>query len=165
MRLGPFHRGPSLKELNAEAQTLMNTLMDEAQARLKAEGGFPPFAAWLGAEDAPSLLRRDEEAGMPAREIVERLTGDLRSKADNGGVRVAALAADVRFGKAGSGDLENAVRLHIEHQDGYCADIFVPYKIRNSWRPRPGAQNRVHFSHPVAQESERRFWTIAEDVN
>jgi hypothetical protein len=142
----------------------MNTLMDEAQTQLKAEGGFPPFGAWL-AEDTPSLLRSDADAGVPARDIVERLTADLRSKAGEVGVRAAATAADVRFGKMGSGELANAVRLHIEHQDGYCADIFVPYKIRNSWRPRPGAQSRVHFSHPVAQESDRRFWKIAEDVN
>jgi hypothetical protein len=165
VRRGPFHREPTLKELNADAQTLMNTLMDEAQVRLKAEGVFPPFGAWLAAEGAPSLLRRDEDAAMPARERAERLAADLGSRVSGGGVRAAATAADVRFGKAGWGEMANAVRLHIEHQDGYCADIFVPYKIRNSWRQRPGAQNRVHFSHPVAQESDRRFWKIAEDVS
>jgi hypothetical protein len=172
---------PTLKELNADAQVLMNFLMDEAQARLKAQGGFQPFAASMPDEGPLSLLAGEHPAETPARVMAERLTAQLRSLVEagieggleagsqTGSMRAAGLAADVSFGKRTSGERADAVRLHIEHRDGYCADIFVPYKIRNS-RRRPDvrnrdAQNRVRFRHPVAQESDRRFWVLAEDVS
>jgi hypothetical protein len=177
---------PTLKELNADAQVLMNFLMDEAQARLKAQGGFQPFAAAMPDEGPLSLLAGEHPAETPARVMAERLTAQLRSLVEAGiesgrieaqpeagsqagSMRAAGLAADVSFGKRTSGERADAVRLHIEHRDGYCADIFVPYKIRNS-RPKPNsqnrdAQNRVRFNHPVAQESDRRFWVLAEDVS
>lgn len=142
----------------------MNFLMDEAQARLKARGGFQPFGASMSERGALSLLGREDSPGMPARAIAERLAAQLRAMGDAGGIRAAGLAADVRFGKQGSGELADAVRLHLEHRDGYCADIFVPYKIRNR-RRKPDAPHRIRFSHPVAQESDRSFWVNAEDVN
>jgi hypothetical protein len=182
---------PTLKELNRDAQVLMNFLMDEAQRRLKAQGGFQPFAAAMAAEGTLSLLAGEHPAETPARVIAERLTAQLRSLMEAGiesatqagckagGMRAAGLAADVSFGKQNSGERSDAVRLHIEHRDGYCADIFVPYKIRTSRRnpdalhrnaqngdaQNRDAQNRVRFSHPVAQESDRRFWVLAEDVS
>jgi hypothetical protein len=175
--------------------------MDEAQGRLKAQGGFEPFAAVMAEQGTLSLLAGEHPADTPARVMAERLTAQLRSLmeagmmeagmmeagiesgtqagSEAGGMRAAGLAADVRFGKQNSGERSDAVRLHIEHRDGYCADIFVPYKIRTSRRnpdaqnqdaqnrdaQNRDAQNRVRFSHPVAQESDRRFWVLAEDVS
>jgi hypothetical protein len=177
---------PTLKELNSDAQVLMNFLMNEAQGRLKAQGGFQPFAAAMAEEGALSLLAGEHPAEIPARVMAERLTAQLQSLIESGmeagseagsevaGMRAAGLAADVSFGKQNSGERADAVRLHIEHRNGYCADIFVPYKIRTSTRnpdtlnrdaQNRDAQNRVRFSHPVAQESDRRFWVLAEDVS
>jgi hypothetical protein len=45
----------------------------------------------------------------------------------------------------------------VEARDGYCADILMPYRIRTRRGWRGGPRNRVHFSHPVAQESDSRF--------
>ncbi len=163
-----LRREPTLKELNSEAQTLMNFLMDKAQERLKSLGGFRPFGASMAEDGVVSLMTGQEigqeAAEMPAGAMVERLTGRLRAMSETGGLRAAGLAADMRFGKQDSGELADAVRLHIEHRDGYCADIFVPYKIRSS-RRKPAVPRRLRFSHPVAQESDRRFWVVAEDVN
>jgi hypothetical protein len=195
---------PTLKELNSDAQVLMNFLMNEAQGRLKAQGGFQPFAAAMAEQGTLSLLAGEHPAETPARVMAERLTAQLRSLIESGmetgiearieiriktgseagGMRAAGLAADVSFGKQNSGERADAVRLHIEHRNGYCADIFVPYKIRTSRRnpdalnrdsqnrdaqnrdaQNRDAQNRVRFSHPVAQESDRRFWVLAKDVS
>jgi hypothetical protein len=178
---------PMLKELNSDAQVLMNFLMDEAQGRLKAQGGFQPFAAAMAEQGTLSLLAGEHPADTPARVMAERLTAQLRSLMEAGmmepgiesgtragSMRAAGLAADVSFGKQNSDERSDAVRLHIEHRDGYCAEIFVPYKIRTSRRnpdalnrdaQNRDAQNRVRFSHPVAQESDRRFWVLAEDVS
>jgi hypothetical protein len=178
---------PTLKELNSDAQVLMNFLMNEAQGRLKAQGGFQPFAAAMAEQGTLSLVAGEHPAETPARVMAERLTAQLRSLIESGmeagseagGMRAAGLAADVSFGKQNSGERADAVRLHIEHRNGYCADIFVPYKIRTSRRnpdalnrdsqnrdaQNRDAQNRVRFSHPVAQESDRRFWVLAEDVS
>ncbi|HEY3988736.1 MAG TPA: hypothetical protein VGM02_05510 [Acidobacteriaceae bacterium] len=69
----------------------------------------------------------------------------------------ALLMAPVFYGRSGSGERSTAVRLHVETREGYCADIFMPYRIRTGWRRRGRPPNRVHFSHPVAQESDSRF--------
>ena len=159
-----LRKQPTLKELNSEAQMLMNFLMDEAQGRLRTRGGFQPFGASIAEDGTPSFLAAEEPAEIPARAIAERLTAQMRGMSETGAMRAAGLAADVRFGKQDTGELTDAVRLHIEHRDGYCADIFVPYKIRSS-RRRPEANKQVRFSHPVAQESDRRFWVKAEDVS
>jgi hypothetical protein len=95
---------------------------------------------------APSIERQEETLAAELRDLWRR--GELAA---------AILVAPVLYGKSGSGERSQAVRLHVEARDGYCADILMPYRIRTrrGWRGSP--QNRVHFSHPVAQESDSRF--------
>ncbi|HEY1577227.1 MAG TPA: hypothetical protein VGF82_09180 [Terracidiphilus sp.] len=119
------------------------------------------LSAWLPRDSMqPQFRSAGSLEGSQDRSMAEQenlLAADLRLLWQAGSVTAAILAAPVLYGRGGSGERSPAVRLHIEAVDGYCVDIFMPYRIRSAWRRSPSARNRVHFSHPVAQQSDSRF--------
>jgi non-ribosomal peptide synthetase component F len=145
----------------AEVQLLVNVVMHWAEAELRKNGRFLPAAAWLVRTAVepelrtlpdPDTLRMSsiqQQEAMLAREV------QLRWQRED--LAAALLAAPVLYGRSGSQERSLAVRLHVESRDGYCADILMPYRIRTGWRWRGSSGNRVHFSHPVAQESDSRL--------
>jgi hypothetical protein len=145
----------------AEVQLLVNAVMPWAEAELQKNGRFIPAAAWLlpGASEPEfrtmEVSEATQEQSVQQQETV--LAVELRTRWQRGELAAAVLIAPVLYGRGGSGERSQAVRLHVEARDGYCADILMPYRIRarQGWRGAP--RNRVHFSHPVAQESDSRF--------
>ena len=146
----------------AEVQLLVNGVMHWVEAELKKNGHFSPAAAWLvrGAI-APELRTLDQPDGLTVPSVQQQesilLAAELRPRWQREELAAAILATPVLYGRSGSQERSLAVRLHAEAHDGYCADIFMPYRIRRSGRWRGPSGNRVHFSHPVAQESDSRF--------
>jgi hypothetical protein len=149
----------------AEVQLLVNAVMPWAEAELQNKGRFCVAAAWLlpGASEPEFRAVEASDASqmpstVPSLEQQEAtLTAELRDRWQRGELSAAILVAPVLYGRNGSGERSQAVRLHVEARDGYCADILMPYRIRARRGWRGGARNRVHFSHPVAQESDSRF--------
>ncbi len=149
----------------ANVQLLVNAVMPWAEAELQKSGRFSPAAAWLlpgSSEPEFYPVEVSDVAQMPSHvPSIEQqeasLTEGLRARWQRGELVAAILVAPVLYGRSGSGERSQAVRLHVEARDGYCADILMPYRIRTrrGWRGAP--RNRVHFSHPVAQESDSRF--------
>lgn len=145
----------------ANVQLLVNAVMPWAEAELQKSGRLSPAAAWLlpGATEpefrAMQVPDAAEEQSVQQQEAA--LAAELRTRWQQDELAAAVLVAPVLYGRSGSGERSQAVRLHVEARDGYCADILMPYRIRTrrGWRGDP--QNRVHFSHPVAQESDSRF--------
>jgi hypothetical protein len=145
----------------AEVQLLVNAVMPWAEAELQKNGRFVPAAAWLlpGASE-PEFHPVETSDAPPALSMEQQeaaLTADIRRRWQIGEVAAAVVVAPVLYGRSGSGERSQAVRLHVEARDGYCADILMPYRIRTRRGWRGGPPNRVHFSHPVAQESDSRF--------
>jgi MerR family transcriptional regulator, heat shock protein HspR len=145
----------------APVQLLVNTVMPWAEAQLQEAGRISAAAAWLLRGDAEPKFRAMESAeGLPALSVAEQektLAIALRGPWQRDELDAILLAAPVLYGRTGSGERSPAVRLHVEAGEGYCADILMPYRIRNGWRRHGISRNRVHFSHPVAQESDSRF--------
>jgi hypothetical protein len=146
--------------MESDIQLLVNTVMSWAEAELKNHGHIPALAAWLPEAEED----RQRPQMCPAERIDDTLQSqeaalaeDLKARWRDGQMTAAALVAPVVFHKAGSAERSEAVRLHIEALGGYCADILMPYRVRpaSAWRRKQ--QNRVHFSHPVAQESISRL--------
>ena len=153
----------------ANVQLLVNAIMPWAEAELQKEGKFCAGAAWLLQGAAEPVFRSFEE-DEPASELSIQqqeatLTAELQGPWQRGEFAAVILVAPVLYGRKGSTERTEAVRLHVEaHREtrgeaaaGYCADILMPYRIRAAGRWRSGPRNRVHFSHPVAQESDSRF--------
>jgi hypothetical protein len=149
----------------ADVQLLVNTVMPWAEAELKKKGRIYLAAAWLvpGSSEPEFRAIEDPDADQEPSPILSMeqqeaaLTNELRARWQRGELAAAILVAPVLYGRSGSGERSQAVRLHAEARDGYCADILMPYRIRARRWGRDGPRNRVHFSHPVAQESDSRF--------
>jgi hypothetical protein len=149
----------------AEVQLLVNAIMPWAEAELKKKGRFYLAAAWLvpGSSEPEFRAIEDPDANQTPSTILSMeqqeaaLTHELRARWQRGELGAAILVAPVLYGRKGSGERSQAVRLHVEARGGYCADILMPYRIRARRWGRDGSRNRVHFSHPVAQESDSRF--------
>ena len=145
----------------AEVQLLVNAVMHWVEAELKRNGHFHPAAAWLvrGAVK-PELRKLDHPGGLDVPSVQQQeamLAAELRPRWQREELAAAILVTPVLYGRSGSQERSLAVRLHAEAHDGYCADILMPYRIRRTGRWRGPSGNRVHFSHPVAQESDSRF--------
>jgi hypothetical protein len=152
-----------------DLQLLVNTVMPWAERLLRATGRIPAAAAWLSRGDPEPKFRTGElnqNSGLklshdsPLQSVAHQeamLVVDLEGPWRRQELTAVLLAAPVLFGRSGSGERSPAVRLHVEARDGYCADILMPYRIRTGWRSRGSTRNRVHFTHPVAHESDSRF--------
>lgn len=146
--------------MESDIQLLVNTVMSWAEAELKNHGHIPALAAWMPTAEVGPQRPQMCPAERPDDTLHSQeaaLTEDLKVRWRNGQVKAAALVAPVVFHKAGSAQRSEAVRLHIEALGGYCADILMPYRVRSARAWRGKRQNRVHFSHPVAQESISRL--------
>jgi hypothetical protein len=139
-----------------EVQLLVNTVMSWAETQLKTQGRVPAAAAWLPRDSSEPGFRTLE--GLAAEASIARqedlLASELLAPWRRNELAAILLAAPVLYGRKGSTERTQAVRLHVEAAAGYCADILMPYRIRAAGRWRSGPRNRVHFSHPVAQESD-----------
>ena len=145
----------------ANVQLLVNAVMPWAEAELQKSGQFSPTAAWLLPGASEPEFRPQEISDAVSEQSVQQqeaaLATELRARWQQGELDAAVLVTPVLYGRSGSGERSQAVRLHVEARDGYCADILMPYRIRGRRGWRGGPRNRVHFSHPVAQESDSRF--------
>jgi hypothetical protein len=144
----------------AEVQLLVNAVMPWAEAELRREGRFSAAAAWILPGADPEFRVAEVSKADPAPSVQQQealLTAELRPRWQRGELSAFVLVAPVLYGRSGSGERSQAVRLHVEARDGYCADILMPYRIRPRRGWGGGPRNRVHFSHPVAQESDSRF--------
>ena len=144
-----------------QIQLLVNAAMPWAEAELRENGNLRAAAAWLAtgasAPEFRTIVQSETPHHLSIQEQEAMLTAQLRPRWQNGELAAAVLVAPVLYGRKGSAERSLAVRLHAETQDGYCADILMPYRVRTGWRWRGSSRNRVHFSHPVAQESDSRF--------
>jgi hypothetical protein len=145
----------------AEVQLLVNAAMSWAEGELRMSGRFPAAAAWLVTGASEPEFRTIAYSETPQTLSIQQqeamLAAGLWPRWQAGELAAVVLAAPVLYGRSGSDERSLAVRLHAEAHDGYCADILMPYRIRAGWRWRGTSRNRVHFSHPVAQESDSRF--------
>jgi hypothetical protein len=130
--------------------------MSWAEERLKAEGRIPAAAAWLPRNTSEPGFRTLDGSALEASIAQQEslLSAELQAPWRRKEMAAVLLAAPVLYGRKGSTERTQAVRLHVEAATGYCADILMPYRIRAAGRWRSGSRNRVHFSHPVAQESD-----------
>ena len=139
-----------------EVQLLVNTVMSWAEEQLKAKGWISAAAAWLPRDTSePGFRTLGGSAGeLSIAEQEKLLSAELEAPWRRNQLAAILLAAPVTYGRKDSTERAEAVRLHVEAAVGYRADILMPYRVRPAGRWYRGSRNRVHFSHPVAQESD-----------
>lgn len=132
-------RESTSQQAQQDLDALLELTLPFAQQQLAEHGEFFPFAAAVGVDGAPRLIAADPGVGeRPAsRDVLDQLVG---------GLRAAALVADVRVGES------DAARVELEHRDGQAICVLLPYKRR---RLRRG----VDYGELGAAPGQPRIWS------
>lgn len=139
-----------------EAELLLNEGMGIAQLMLARRGEFPPFASGLTeADDIVHLSEVPGTEGKRSREVVEILEGILRDSAEQEGYKAIAVLADVRLELEGDSGPRPAVQVSLEHRDGYCVDVIVPYR---------GSGTEIEFEPMLARPRTGRIYSTCRPL-
>jgi len=111
--------GPAL----ADFELLMGTVLPSAESTLKRFGHLQPFGASVTTDGDIVRLNADPRLGQnpPARDVVRHVYGSARAAAF-----ARRSIAVVQTGRSGGSD---AMRIDMEHRDGQCVTVVVPYAI------------------------------------
>ncbi len=115
------------QQTRADLETLLNAAMSIAGDELQRFGEFGPYAVSM---DLAGEVTQELEPGekLAAEDVLEYLRAELVRRAGDGEMRAAALAVNVGMRQQRDGFRE-AVRLEMEHRDGYGLEVFVPYGV------------------------------------
>ncbi len=128
-----------------ESESLMDEMLPFAKHMLGNYGEFSPFGGLIKTDEQIILLGAGPaEEFPPRRDLVDVLSNGFRQRALTGEIRAAAIVAHVTVPQSGKGEEPekvDAVRISLDHHDGYAVHVFFPYR-------KDG--NRVTFAKPFA---------------
>ena len=102
----------------------MDEVLPLAKHLLGNYGEFPPFGGLIKMDEQIVLLGAGPEAGVPPRSnLVNVLSDGFRQRALTGEIRAAAIVAQVRVPRSGQAGNIDAVRVSLDHHDGYDAAV------------------------------------------
>ena len=103
----------------------MNELLGFAEKMLNEYGEFHPFGGYL--KNSGAMVQVGAESGS-AQEKVGHLVASFRRLASERKGKVFGVATNVTLpfddGKKG-----NAIKVFLEHREGYCAEVFFRYDL------------------------------------
>jgi hypothetical protein len=107
----------------------MDEMLPFAKHLLGSYGEFPPFGGLIKVDEQMVLLGAGpaEPLASPA-ELVNVLSDGFRQRALTGELRAAAIVAQVTVPASGQAGAVDAVRISLDHHDGYAVHVFFPYR-------------------------------------
>lgn len=114
-----------------ETEILLNELYPFAEKMLDAYLEFHPFGGYIDSSGDMVHVSNDElNKSETGREELKRMIAGLKTIVDKGKVRVCGFAVNVVLPDGTEkGKTTSAIRIFLEHQEGYCADVFYCYLI------------------------------------
>lgn len=112
-----------------ESESLIDEMLPFAKHLLGSYGEFPPFGGLLKMDEQMILLGAGSGEELASRtDLVSVLSDGFRQRALSGEIKAAAIVAQVTVpGSGQAGDVE-AVRISLDHHDGYAVHVFFPYR-------------------------------------
>jgi hypothetical protein len=125
-----------------QVEILMNELLRFAKQMLSDHGEFHPFGGYVDLQGR--FVHVGLEPGTSEASGEERFSGLVEGlKKRNTNALASGAVANVSLDHA-EGD--SAVRLQLEHRDGYCVEVFQPYFF---------SADGLHFGSRFAQKGVR----------
>ena len=107
----------------------MDELLPFAKHLLGSYGAFPPFGGFIKTDEQIILLGAGRPEEVASRtELVSVLSDGFRQRALTGEIRAAAIVAQVTVPSSGQAGAVDAVRISLDHYEGYAVDVFFPYR-------------------------------------
>ncbi len=118
-----------------ESESLMDEMLPFAKHLLGSYGEFHPFGGLIKVDEQIILLGPGAGEEFPSRrDLVNVLSDGFRERALTGEIRAAAIVAQVtvplsgKEGEEGKPEKVDAVRISLDHHDGYAVHVFFPYR-------------------------------------
>jgi hypothetical protein len=125
-----------------ESESLMDEMLPFAKHMLGSYGEFPPFGGLIKVDEQIVLLGAGSGDELPPRgNLVNVLSTGFRQRALTGEIRAAAIVAHVTVPLSGHAEEVDAVRISLDHHEGYAVHVFFPYRKDGT---------RVTFAKPFA---------------
>lgn len=111
-----------------DLDTLINAVVPFAQRMLTEYGAFLPYGGVLTSEGAVEMIGTGEIEGEPSvEEVYASVLATCRKRMSDGDVAAIALVTDVMTNTPDDDEPSDAVCAHMEHAEGECYDVFLPY--------------------------------------
>lgn len=133
-----------------ELNGLLNGAVGFAEQTLQRYGELYPFGAALDQAGEQRLLGADPGEGdhPDSTAVLEALYDGARASAAD--LRAVAFVADVLL------DGSDALRVELEHREGRCLVVHLPYRLEGDETERS-----ISFGELVAHEADPRTWAHA----
>jgi hypothetical protein len=134
-----------------DLDALLNALFPAARELLDKNGAFHPIAASMRQDETISMVAADmgrEDPEPP--EVIEGLLAALRQSAASGEIRAAGICLDTHATLPDQGIDTDAICARLEHADGDCVEVYLPYK--------KGLLGRRKYGDVFATSGERRVF-------
>jgi hypothetical protein len=134
-----------------DLDTLLNPLLSFAQEMLAKRGTFLPFGMSIKADGGFGMAAgyTGEESPEPGA-IIDLLVQGFQMHAATGGIRAAGICVDMRVFPPGKTEKTEAICAQLEHAEGECVDIYLPY--------RKGRFGRFKFGQLFAGSRDSRIF-------
>jgi hypothetical protein len=113
-----------------ECEGLMTEVRLFAERMLREHGEFHPFGGTIQSDGRVALVGADTGDEMPpAGDLINVLTEGFRREVAAGDIRAAALVVNVSVLPPKQQDKVDAIRIALDHRDGYAVRVFFPYHL------------------------------------
>lgn len=131
-----------------QVERLMNEVLPFAEQMLAAHGEFHPFGGYLTPKiEVVHVGVRPIRGNATAIGRLNNLIDYMRGEKDKNAAIAIAVVTNVSLSESGKGD---AIRVFLEHVDGYCAEVFFGYEVKSS---------AIRLLDTTAQQGENLFWS------
>lgn len=137
-----------------EIEGMTDALIGRAEELLVEHGEFHPFGAVLdGAAQVQQVAPAPQNVKNPADvDIVGWVADALHTRAKGSDqVRAACIVSLVAVERPGTGETVDAIRMAVDHREGYVAHLFFPYQLEASAKKTPdSAERQLVLGEPFA---------------
>ena len=111
-----------------EVELLLNEGIPFALEMLDKYGEFYPFALALAQDGIPTQVEVDPGTENPeSTQVLALLQEAMEKGAAAGDYKATALVVDVSLDGVEGVETTDAIQVGLEHQSGYCVNVFLPY--------------------------------------
>src|SRR5262245_13385837 len=112
-----------------DLDTLLNPLLSFAQQMLAKQGTFFPFGASMRSDGEIAMAAGYiDERGSELVEIIDLIVQGFQQEAAIVAIRAAGICIDMRIVPPGGTEKTDAICVQLEHGEGDCVDVYLPYK-------------------------------------
>ena len=121
---------PVAKSPKDECEELMDALLPIAEKMLSKHGEFHPYGGSItkDGEVQPASVYDGRER-PPSNDLINMLASVFQEEAEKGSVRATAIVYDALVTPPGATEKTDAIIVCLDHQDGYSAQVCLPYTI------------------------------------